>query len=123
MSRGGPVRQMLWQALGLASVALGVIGAFLPILPTVPFLILAAFAFSRSNPAWEAKLMTHPRYGPSLRAWREKGIISRTGKQAATGAFAVSIAMGLLFLSLPWALIPPAVAVLCLSWIWTRPEA
>ncbi|MFM8498458.1 MAG: YbaN family protein [Chakrabartia sp.] len=117
------MRRMLWQALGLASVALGVIGAFLPILPTVPFLILAAFAFSRSNPAWEAKLMTHPRYGPSLRAWREKGIISRTGKQAATGAFALSILLGLVFLSPPWALIPPLVALLCLSWIWTRPEA
>lgn len=123
MSRGGPVRRMLWQALGLASVALGVIGAFLPILPTVPFLILAAFAFSRSNPAWEAKLLNHPRYGASLRAWREKGIISRTGKQAATGAFALSILLGLIFLSLPWSLIPPLVALLCLSWIWTRPEA
>ncbi|MEY3986634.1 MAG: hypothetical protein RLZ59_2079 [Pseudomonadota bacterium] len=114
---------MLWQALGLASVALGVIGAFLPILPTVPFLILAAFAFSRSNPAWEAKLLNHPRYGASLRAWREKGIISRTGKQAATGAFALSILLGLIFLSLPWSLIAPLVALLCLSWIWTRPEA
>lgn len=122
MSQGGPVRRVLWQALGFTSVALGVIGAFLPILPTVPFLILAAFAFSRSNPAWEAKLLNHPRYGPTLRAWREKGIISRTGKRAATAAFALSIALGFLFTSLPWSLIAPAIAVLCLSWIWTRPE-
>lgn len=123
MNQGGPISRALWLGLGMASVGLGVIGAFLPILPTVPFMILAAFAFSRSNPAWEAKLLNHPRYGASLRAWREKGIISRTGKQAATGALAVSIAMGFLFLSLPWSLIPPGVALLCLSWIWTRPEA
>ena len=123
MSQGGPVRRVLWQALGFTSVALGVIGAFLPILPTVPFLILAAFAFSRSNPAWEAKLLNHPRYGATLRAWREKGIISRTGKLAASGAFAVSILMGFIFLKLPWSLIPPLVAVLCLSWIWSRPSA
>ncbi len=120
---GGPIRRALWLMLGMASVALGVIGAFLPILPTVPFLILAAFAFSRSNRAWEEKLLNHPRYGATLRAWREKGIISRTGKKAATGAFAVSIMLGLLLTHLPWSLIPPAAAILCLSWIWTRPEA
>lgn len=117
------IRRWLWLALGLASVGLGVIGAFLPILPTVPFFILAAFAFSRSNPVWEQKLLDHPRYGATLRAWREKGIISRKGKLAATGAFAVSIAMGLVLLRLPWLLVPPVVAVACLTWIWSRPEA
>ena len=120
---GGPIRRALWLMLGMASVTLGVIGAFLPLLPTVPFLILAAFAFSRSNRAWEEKLLNHPRYGTTLRAWREKGIISRTGKKAATGAFAISIALGLLLTHLPWSLIPPVIAALCLSWIWTRPEA
>ncbi len=120
---GGRIRRALWLVLGMASVVLGAVGAFLPILPTVPFLILAAFAFSRSNRAWEEKLLNHPRYGPPLRAWREKGLISRAGKKAATGAFAVSIALGLLLMPLPWSLIPPAVAVICLSWIWTRPEA
>jgi uncharacterized protein len=120
---GDTIRRALWMGLGLGAVALGIIGAFLPILPTVPFLILAAFAFSRSNPAWEAKLMNHPIYGPPLRAWRERGIISRTGKLAASGAFAVSILMGFIFLKLPWSLIPPLVAVLCLSWIWSRPSA
>lgn len=120
---GGPIRRALWLMLGMAAITLGVIGAFLPILPTVPFLILAAFAFSRSNRAWEERLLNHPRYGATLRAWREKGVISRTGKKAATGAFAISIVLGILLTTLPWSLIPPAIAVLCLSWIWTRPEA
>ena len=120
---GASLRRALWMALGLASVALGAIGIFLPILPTVPFLILAAFAFSRSNRDWEKKLLDHPVYGPSLRAWREKGIISRKGKLAASGAFAVSILIGFLLIAPPWSLIPPLVALLCLSWIWTRPEA
>ncbi len=120
---GARLRRALWMALGLASVALGAIGVFLPILPTVPFLILAAFAFSRSNRVWEDRLLRHPVYGPSLRAWREHGIVSRKGKLAASGAFAVSILAGLLFMSPPWSLIPPLIAVLCLSWLWTRPEA
>ena len=121
--RGASLRRALWMALGLASVALGAIGVFLPILPTVPFLILAAFAFSRSNGAWEDRLLSHPVYGPSLRAGRDHGIVSRKGKLAASGAFAVSILVGLLLMSPPWSLIPPVVAALCLSWLWTRPEA
>ena len=120
---GASLRRALWMVLGLASVALGAIGIFLPILPTVPFLILAAFAFSRSNRAWEDRLLSHPVYGPPLRAWREHGVVSRKGKLAASGAFAVSILIGLLLMAMPWSLIPPLVAVLCLSWLWTRPEA
>lgn len=123
MSEGGPIRRALWLILGLAALALGTIGIILPILPTVPFFILAAFAFSRSNRAWEAKLLHHPRYGPALRAWREKGIVSRTGKLAATGAFALSIGLGVLLIKGPWVFLPPIVAVICLSWLWTRPEA
>jgi uncharacterized membrane protein YbaN (DUF454 family) len=118
----GGVRRALWLALGVTAVALGTIGAFLPLLPTVPFFILAAFAFSRSHPVWENRLLNHPRYGAALRAWRDKGVISRTGKRAATGAFAISIALGLVALPLPWALAPVLVAIICLSWIWTRPN-
>lgn len=113
----------LWLSLGLIAVALGSIGIFLPLLPTVPFFILAAFAFSRSNRAWEARLLHHPRFGPSLRAWREQGVVSRKGKLAATFAFAGSIILGAVTLAMPWALVPPITAILCLSWLWTRPEA
>jgi uncharacterized membrane protein YbaN (DUF454 family) len=108
---------------GLVSVALGVIGAFLPLLPTVPFLILAAFCFAKGNKAWEQKLLNHPRYGPALRAWREKGVVSRRGKLAATGGFAGSIVIGLFFLKMPWVLVPPGVALVSGTWLWLRPEA
>ena len=113
----------LWLSLGLLALALGTIGIVLPLLPTVPFYILAAFAFSRSNRAWEARLLNHPRYGPALRQWREKGVVSRKGKWAATLAFAISIAIGAFTLAMPWVFVPPGVALLCLSWLWMRPEA
>ncbi len=112
----------LFLMAGVASVALGVVGIFLPILPTVPFLILAAFCFARSNQAWEARIMNHPIYGPPIRNWRDKGAISRRGKLAATGAFAASIIFGFFTLDWPWVLLPPVIAVMCLSWLWTRPE-
>lgn len=108
---------------GMISLALGIVGAFLPLLPTVPFVILAAYCFARSSPVWEQKLLSHPRYGPHIKAWREKGAISRRGKWAAMAAFALSIGLGFWMLTLPWSFIPLGVALICGSWLWTRPEA
>lgn len=116
-------RQWPWNAAGLAALATGTIGIVVPLLPTVPLYILAAFCFARGNRAWEARLLAHRHYGPHLLAWREKGAVSRKGKIAATLAFAMSIAIGLWTLAWPWMLVPPAVAVLSLGWLWTRPEA
>ncbi len=117
-----PIRRIVYLSAGIVSVALGAVGAFLPLLPTVPFLILAAFCFARSNPVWEARLMNHPRYGPTLRAWRERGIVSRRAKWASTGAFAVSAAMGFAFLNFPWSLVPLGVGIVTGSWLWLRPQ-
>ena len=112
----------LWNGFGFLALATGTVGIALPLLPTVPFYILAAFCFARGSSRWEAWLLNHPRFGHHIRAWREKGAISRRGKSAATIAFAASIALGLFTLRWPWVLIPPGVALISLSWLWTRPE-
>lgn len=116
------IKRRLYLVAGLVSVGLGTIGIFLPILPTVPFMILAAFCFARSSPALEAKLLNHPRYGPHLVAWREKGVVSRRAKWSATAAFIASALIGALALAMPWAMLPAAVGLMCGSWLWTRPE-
>ena len=116
------MRRPLFLAAGVIAAALGSIGAFLPVLPTVPFLILAAFCFARSNPAWERRLLEHPRWGPSIRDWRERGAIVRKGKWGATVALVASAALALATLAWPWtvlALVPMSMAAM---WIWTRPE-
>jgi len=117
------IKRQLYLIAGLSALTLGTVGIVLPLLPTVPFMILAAFCFARSSPALEARLMNHPAFGHHLVAWREKGVVSRRGKWSATTAFGVSIAIGLVALALPWSLIPVGVAIVCLGWIWRKPEA
>jgi uncharacterized protein len=117
------IRRQLYLCAGLLAVALGTAGIALPLLPTVPFMILAAFCFARSSPALEARLLNHPKFGHHLVAWREKGAVSRRAKWSATVAFGVSITIGFAALALPWGLVPVGVAVICLGWIWRKPES
>jgi uncharacterized membrane protein YbaN (DUF454 family) len=107
---------------GFTAIVLGLIGLLLPIMPTVPFLILAAWCFGRSNPAWEQRLLDHPRFGEPIRNWREYGAIGRTAKLAATIAFVASCAMGLALTPWPWPLLPVGIAIVAGGWIWSRPE-
>lgn len=74
---------------GLVLVALGIIGAFLPLMPTTIFLILAAWCFARSSPRLETWLLNHRQFGPTLRAWRESGAIARPAKIMACSGMAV----------------------------------
>lgn len=83
----------LWFALGWAMVGLGVIGALLPVMPTTIFLILAVGCFARSSPTFEQRLLAHPRYGPSLRLWREQGAVSGKGKAFASAGMAVGFGL------------------------------
>ena len=116
------MRRTLYLVAGFLSLSLGALAIFLPLLPTVPFMILAAFCFARSSPALEARLLDHPHFGPHIRRWRDKGAISRRGKRAALGAFAFSAVLALFLTPFPWLLIPLAAALIGGTWIWTRPE-
>ena len=66
----------LWFAAGWLMVALGFIGAMLPVMPTTIFLIMAVGCFARSSPRFERWLLEHPQFGRPLRQWREEGAIS-----------------------------------------------
>jgi len=117
-----PLTRPLWLAGGLLAVGLGVLGIALPLLPTVPFFLLAAFCFARSHPAWERRLLDHPRYGPPLRQWRERRAISRKAKLAALTAMAATIALSAVVAGWPWVLAPVLACAASGAWIWTRPE-
>ena len=114
--------RLVYMALGALSLLLAAVGAVLPLLPTVPFVLLAAFFFARGHPPVEAWLLRHPTFGPHIAAWRARGAISRRGKRAALAAFALSAILGLALAPMPWALLPVAAALIGGGWVWTRPE-
>lgn len=76
--------------LGWTCVLLGLIGALLPLMPTTVFLLVAAWAFSRSSPRWHNWLREHARFGEAVRAWEEHHAMPRRAKRIAFAALAAS---------------------------------
>lgn len=118
------IATLLWRVLAVVFVVLGVIGAFLPILPTVPFLIAAAWAGGRGWPALERWLLDHPGYGVHIRQWREAGAVPRRAKLFAIGMMTISSVALLLFVDAPLAIkvVVPLVMAVVAVWLWMRPE-
>ncbi|AIB12082.1 membrane protein [Azospirillum argentinense] len=117
------MRRRLWLALGYAAVGLGIAGTVLPLLPTTPFLLLAAGAFAKSSPALRDRLYRDPRFGPLLRDWQSEGAIPRKAKAAALIGMSVSWAIVALTASRP---LVPVLAGTCMAavavYIVTRPS-
>jgi uncharacterized membrane protein YbaN (DUF454 family) len=112
----------LFLAGGIVSVGLGAIGAVLPIMPTVPFLLLAVFCFARGNPEWEQKILDHPQWGPQIRDWRERQVIRRPAKLAAMTAMSAGVLFTGLTLGTPWVYLSLAILIIVGGWIITRNE-
>ena len=116
------MKRPFYKGLGFLAVGLGAIGAALPIMPTVPFLLLAVYFFARSSPELEQKILDHPHWGPQVKDWRERRAISRSSKTMAIGAMTAGAIFTWYTLGSPWYWISIAILVICGSWIATRNE-
>lgn len=110
-------------ALAVLSLSLGILGIFLPVLPTVPFILLAAWAASKSSPRLSHWLENHRWFRQHLKDWRRSGAVRRPAKWAATVTMAISSAATLWLLRANIiSLLVVAMMACVLAWLWKRPE-
>lgn len=117
------MRILFWRSLVILFIILGFIGAILPGMPTTVFLILAAWAASKGWPKMDAWLLNHPKYGATLKAWRENGTVPRRAKWIASIMMLCSSII-MLFTTAPlWVKIfTDTIMLIVAIWLWMRPE-
>ena len=114
---------LIWRTLAMLCLLLGLVGVFVPGLPTVPFMLLAAWAGSKGWPALETWLLNHPRHGPPIRRWRDHRAVPRRAKWLASASMVVSVLL-IALSAAPVALKVGSALILASVawWLWLRPE-
>lgn len=122
MTRPAPLRY-LYMIAGLLSVGLAIVGTILPVIPTVPLVLLAGFFFSRSSERFDRWLVEHRVFGPIIRDWRAG--LGFTLRAKALAALAIVISFGVTLLvaieSTPGRIGMIALAISVIAYIVTRP--
>jgi uncharacterized protein len=118
-----PLR-IVWIAGGTLSVGIGIAGLVLPLVPTTPFVILAAWCFARSSPELRERLVNSRMLGPSLRDWERERAIARRAKVSASVLFACLVVLSVALQFPTWIVALQALAAAgVLLFLWTRPDA
>jgi uncharacterized membrane protein YbaN (DUF454 family) len=116
-------QRVLWLLAGVLSLLTGIVGIFLPLLPTTPFVLLAAFCFSRGSLRCEAWLLNHPRFGPMVRDWRANRAIPLRAKQLATVMMAMGSAWAWWVMPARLGWLPALLCAAVAAWMWRLPNA
>ena len=87
--------RLTWLVIGFLALALGALGVVLPLLPTTPLVLVAAFAFARSSESLHQWLLDHDIFGSLIANWRRYGAISRSAKVASVVSMVAVLAISL----------------------------
>lgn len=116
-------QRVLWITSGYVFAGIGFAGVVLPVLPGVPFLLLAAFCFSRGSERLHQALLMHPRLGPPIIAWQKYGVIPKRAKILAVSVMATSFALTWWIGVAPFALAAQGTILLSVAiYLVTRPS-
>lgn len=117
------LRRLPWLFLTWACVGLGTAGTILPLLPTTPFLLVAAWAAPKGSPRIGRWLRNHPRFGPLLQAWRTQRAVPENAKIVALALLTASWLTLWLLNSAPAVLLFTAGLFICIaSFLLSRPS-
>ncbi len=113
-----------WLGFGWLFFGIGFLGAFLPVLPTTPLMILALWCFSNGSERLRHWLYTHRLFGPSLQRWHEHRVIPVRAKMASVGAMSASFAYMALVAEVDWPYLAAAGALMLYGavYILTKPS-
>jgi uncharacterized protein len=115
--------QMVWIACGTLSVGIGIAGLVLPLVPTTPFVILAAWCFARSSPELRERLVNSRVLGPLLRDWERERAIPRRAKVSASVLLGSLVVLSVVLQFPAWVVALQALAAVgVLIFLWTRPD-
>lgn len=116
-------KRSVWLGVGLAATGCGFVGVFLPLVPTTPFLLIAAYAFARSSPRLRQWLVSHRTFGRLIRNWQQNRAIDRRSKILAVLVMLATLAASWLIGIAPWIVALQAVVLAAAaSFILTRPD-
>ena len=117
------MKRFIWFSLGIIALVLGMVGVVLPLLPTTPFILLAAFAFARSSTRMHGWLINHKVFGPLIEDWNTHGAIRPRAKKAAVISLIAVFTISVLLRVSPLVLGVQAVVLLASGiFIVTRPS-
>ena len=122
--RAWPPWPVRWLLLGLAvaSLAVGIVGIFVPGLPTAVFVLISAWCADRASPRFHAWLLGNRVFGPIIRDWQDGGRVSRRSKRAAALWMSISAVVLLVFAEPFWAAVAIGMMGGVLTWLWRKPE-
>lgn len=112
---GTKTRTIVLECIGAVLLGLGAVGVFLPVIPTTPFVLAAAFCFS-ANPAMYNRIVNSPFFGEYIRAYREgKGIETKTRIKSIAFLWAVLVITMLFFMTEDWHRILLSIVGICVT--------
>jgi uncharacterized membrane protein YbaN (DUF454 family) len=114
--------RITWLVIGILSLGLGALGILLPLLPTTPLVLLAAFSFARSSDRLHRWLLEHDVFGALIENWRLYGAISRRAKMLSVVSMAAVLLLSLVMAAPTYVIVVQAVVLGAAAlFILTRP--